>query len=84
MTCPYYRQESGKNFGLCTDGRVSAPIPTPSYKTQFCLSSADCRSQCPIYAEIRAREARSEHSGMFKGVFDVVRRSIESFFQGMY
>lgn len=82
MTCPYYRHaKSNQNCGSCTDGRVSAPIPTPAYKTQFCLSSVDGRSMCPIYAEIKARKTRSEHPGLFKEAFNVVRRSIESFLQ---
>ena len=85
MTCPYYRQpESTQNCGLCTDGRVSAPIPTPSYKLQFCLSSADCRALCPIYAEIKARKTRSANFGLLQEAFNVVIRRIESFLQATY
>jgi len=85
MTCPYYRQpKSNKYCGSCTDGRVSAPIPTPEYKSQFCLSSLDCRARCPIYAEIKARKIRFAHFGLLKEAFDTVRRSIESFLQATY
>jgi hypothetical protein len=85
MTCPYYRQPaSNQNCGLCTDGRVSAPIPTPSYKMQFCLSSVDVCTLCPIYAEIKARKTRSENNGLFKEAINVVKRSIESFWESTH
>jgi len=85
MTCPYYRQpKSNKKYGACTDGKVYAPVPTRSYKTQFCLSSTDCRARCPIYAEIKARKTRSEHPGLLKEAFNIVRRSIEFFLHATY
>jgi len=84
MTCPYYRQPvSNRNCGSCTDGRVTAPIPTPSYEMQFCLSSLDVRGLCPIYAEIKARKTRSENN-LLKDAFNVVKRSIESFWESTH
>ena len=78
MPCPYYRQpKSQANCGFCTDGTVTAPIPTPKYRARFCFSITDCRMQCPIYSAIKARRTRSDK--LFQGVINTVRRRLGAF-----